>query len=73
MGEIFYIVLWWTRNILGQLAAAVPQTLTVTPEEREAIQRVHLFYNLLCYLQFILNIPFVLTYVFPDNLLMFAC
>uniref|UniRef100_A0A804R2U0 Ubiquitin receptor RAD23 n=1 Tax=Zea mays TaxID=4577 RepID=A0A804R2U0_MAIZE len=27
-------------NILGQLAAAVPQTLTVTPEEREAIQRL---------------------------------
>ncbi|KAG8094347.1 hypothetical protein GUJ93_ZPchr0012g18940 [Zizania palustris] len=27
-------------NILGQLAAAVPQALTVTPEEREAIQRL---------------------------------
>ncbi|CAD6337008.1 unnamed protein product [Miscanthus lutarioriparius] len=27
-------------NILGQLAAAMPQTLTVTPEEREAIQRL---------------------------------
>ncbi|KAL5225846.1 hypothetical protein ABZP36_012485 [Zizania latifolia] len=27
-------------NILGQLAAAMPQALTVTPEEREAIQRL---------------------------------
>ncbi|KAF8650552.1 hypothetical protein HU200_063927 [Digitaria exilis] len=27
-------------NILGQLAAAMPQTVAVTPEEREAIQRV---------------------------------
>jgi len=36
-------MLWWTRNILGQLAAAMPQAVTVTPEEREAIQRVHLF------------------------------
>jgi len=36
-------MLWWTRNILGQLAAAMPQAVTVTPEEREAIERVHLF------------------------------
>ncbi|AQK83618.1 Ubiquitin receptor RAD23d-like [Zea mays] len=27
-------------NILGQLAAAMPQSVTVTPEEREAIQRL---------------------------------
>jgi len=27
-------------NILGQLAAAMPQAVTVTPEEREAIQRL---------------------------------
>ncbi|TVU11726.1 hypothetical protein EJB05_45338 [Eragrostis curvula] len=27
-------------NILGQLAAAMPQALTVTPEEREAIERL---------------------------------
>ncbi|KAJ1258868.1 hypothetical protein BS78_10G108500 [Paspalum vaginatum] len=27
-------------NMLGQLAAAMPQTVTVTPEEREAIQRL---------------------------------
>ncbi|XP_062233123.1 ubiquitin receptor RAD23d-like [Phragmites australis] len=27
-------------NILGQLAASMPQALTVTPEEREAIQRL---------------------------------
>ncbi|CAL5037960.1 unnamed protein product [Urochloa decumbens] len=27
-------------NLLGQLAAAVPQTVQVTPEEREAIQRL---------------------------------
>lgn len=30
------------RNILGQLAEAMPQAITVTPEEREAIQRVSL-------------------------------
>ncbi|TYK09101.1 ubiquitin receptor RAD23c-like [Cucumis melo var. makuwa] len=29
-------------NILGQLAEAMPQAITVTPEEREAIQRVSL-------------------------------
>ena len=28
------------RNILGQLAEAMPQAVTVTPEEREAIERV---------------------------------
>ncbi|KAJ0988649.1 hypothetical protein J5N97_007005 [Dioscorea zingiberensis] len=27
-------------NLLGQLAAAMPQTVTVTPEEREAIERL---------------------------------
>jgi len=32
--------LWIIRNVLGQLASAVPQTVTVTPEEREAIDRV---------------------------------
>ncbi|KAG8076286.1 hypothetical protein GUJ93_ZPchr0006g40867 [Zizania palustris] len=38
-------------NILGQLAAAMPQALTVTPEERDAIQRVCLpFYAILDYL-----------------------
>lgn len=31
------------RNILGQLASAMPQALTVTPEEREAIERVRIF------------------------------
>ncbi|KAG2658885.1 hypothetical protein PVAP13_1KG321520 [Panicum virgatum] len=30
-------------NILGQLAAEMPHAVTVAPEEREAIQRVHLF------------------------------
>ncbi|KAL2527412.1 Ubiquitin receptor RAD23d [Abeliophyllum distichum] len=28
------------RNILGQLAEAMPQTVTVTPEEWEAIERL---------------------------------
>ncbi|KAI9389974.1 hypothetical protein POPTR_008G119700v4 [Populus trichocarpa] len=28
-------------NVLGQLAAAMPQAVTVTPEEREAIERVN--------------------------------
>ena len=28
------------RNVLGDLAAAMPQAVTVTPEEREAIERV---------------------------------
>ncbi|KAK2997887.1 hypothetical protein RJ639_025467, partial [Escallonia herrerae] len=28
------------QNILGQLAAAMPQSVTVTPEEREAIERL---------------------------------
>jgi hypothetical protein len=37
-------MLWWTRNILGQLAAAMPQAVQVTPEEREAIQRVTFLY-----------------------------
>lgn len=32
---------WCVRNILGQLAEAVPQAVTVTPEEREAIERVN--------------------------------
>lgn len=27
-------------NVLGQLAAAMPQAVTVTPEEREAIERL---------------------------------
>jgi len=27
--------------VLGQLAAAMPQAVTVTPEEREAIERVN--------------------------------
>ncbi|CAL5389148.1 unnamed protein product [Camellia sinensis] len=27
-------------NVLGQLAAAMPQSVTVTPEEREAIERM---------------------------------
>lgn len=32
------------RNVLGDLAAAMPQTVTVTPEERQAIERVsHIF------------------------------
>ncbi|KAK6152886.1 hypothetical protein DH2020_012525 [Rehmannia glutinosa] len=29
-----------TKNILGQLAEAMPQAVTVTPEEREAIERL---------------------------------
>ncbi|XP_028052514.1 ubiquitin receptor RAD23d-like [Camellia sinensis] len=28
-------------NVLGQLAAAMPQSVTVTPEEREAIERLY--------------------------------
>ena len=36
----FYIVLCAYRNVLGQVAAAMPQAVTVTPEEREAIERV---------------------------------
>jgi hypothetical protein len=28
------------RNVSGPLAAAMPQSVTVTPEEREAIERV---------------------------------
>jgi len=28
------------RDILGQLGAAMPQAIEVTPEEREAIERV---------------------------------
>lgn len=35
------------RNILGQLADAMPQAITVTPEEREAIQRVSSPFSLL--------------------------
>lgn len=31
------------RNVLGQMAAAMPQAVTVTPEEREAIERVSTF------------------------------
>ena len=30
-------------NILGQLAGSMPQAISVTPEEREAIERVRLF------------------------------
>lgn len=29
-----------TRNVMEQLEAAMPQAVTVTPEEREAIERV---------------------------------
>ena len=37
-------VIFCHRNILGQLAEAIPQAVQVTPEEREAIERVcHLF------------------------------
>ncbi|XP_073261944.1 ubiquitin receptor RAD23d isoform X2 [Populus alba] len=32
-------------NVLGQLASAVPQTVTVTPEEREAIDRSWISYS----------------------------
>jgi hypothetical protein len=32
--------MYFFRNVLGQLAGAVPQSVTVTPEEREAIERV---------------------------------
>lgn len=31
------------RNILGQLADAMPQAVTITLEEREAIERVCIF------------------------------
>lgn len=40
-------------NLLGQLAASMPQSLTVTPEERDAIERVrssHLFMLLLTFI-----------------------
>lgn len=43
---IFYVrgthllMMYFFRNVLGQLAGAVPQSVTVTPEEREAIERV---------------------------------
>lgn len=33
-----------TRNILEQMAEGMPQAITVTPEEREAIARVSLLY-----------------------------
>lgn len=33
-------IITFCRNILGQLAEAMPQAVTVTPEEREAIERV---------------------------------
>lgn len=32
------------RNMLGQLGGAAPQALAVTPEEREAIERVSCFF-----------------------------
>lgn len=35
-------ILWVIRNPLNQLASAMPQAVTVTPEEREAIERVSL-------------------------------
>ena len=31
---------FWIRNLLSQLASAMPPTVSVTPEEREAIERV---------------------------------
>lgn len=43
--SFLYISLFWIyliRNIPGQLAGAMPQSVTVTPEEREAIERVSL-------------------------------
>lgn len=30
----------YIRDIIGQLAGAMPQSIAVTPEEREAIERV---------------------------------
>lgn len=38
-----------TRNILGALAAQMPQAVQVTPEEREAIQRVQ-YILMICFL-----------------------
>ena len=38
--------LLYHRNVLGQLAEAMPQAVQVTPEEREAIERVsHLLHK----------------------------
>ena len=41
MVEVYVLIIYSLfRNVLGQLADAMPQAITVTPEEREAIQRV---------------------------------
>lgn len=36
----FHYLIDATRNVMEQLAAEMPQSVTVTPEEREAIERV---------------------------------
>lgn len=38
--ETDFLIIWCIRNVLGQTAGAIPQAVTVTPEEREAIERV---------------------------------
>ena len=35
------------RDAMGQLAGAYPQSVNVTPEERESIERVSLYFLLL--------------------------
>lgn len=38
--ETDFLIIRCIRNVLGQTAGAIPQAVTVTPEEREAIERV---------------------------------
>lgn len=66
MLSIFYISFTWFiyfllsfvilirpnfRHVLGDLAAAMPQAVTVTPEEREAIERVSFIFSCICELE----------------------
>lgn len=39
-GAHYSLVNNFFRDVLGQMAAGMPQAVTVTPEEREAIERV---------------------------------
>jgi hypothetical protein len=40
--NFFLLFISMYRDLLGQLADAMPQTVEVTPEEREALERVNI-------------------------------
>lgn len=57
-----------SSNLLGQLGSATPQSVIVTPEERESIERVCIFYALILILNVFIIVIRIITSVYISRI-----